>query len=275
MLFEVCFCISLTCMLLLERIINAFYFLIVLRSVGSGSNLKSYASMQLVGSSVNLWVTLTSVVTRWASGVLSSVLSYIVWASIITFLFSLLYILQEMRPEILMNIVNFWNESVGITLLNILIIPMQIVNLFYKSVIPIYNAIVWISSKILFNVVIETIVRNMQHYVDFSVHFSLFVKEFVLSCTNYAYTLMNACPSPVSDSCYDVGGRVIDLITPMSQLQLIATDTSVLMRDFCANGAGLIDIAVYPLLDINLAKGLDLNIYFVMIFLMSFLCDFI
>lgn len=262
MLLEVSFCISLSLMLLLERVVNAVFYMIMSsfkRSAGSGSQVKSYASMQLVGSGVNLWVTFASIVVQWASGVLSSVLSYIVWAGIVTFAFSLLYILQEVYPEVLMSMVNYWNESIGVTLLNIFIIPMQIANMFYKSIIPIYDAITWILSKILFNVVMETIIRNMQHYVDLSVHFSSFVKELVLACTSYTYTLMNACPTPVSDSCYDVGSRVIDLITPMSKLRMVATDTSVLMRDFCANGAGLIDIAVYPLLDINLAKGLHFD----------------
>lgn len=256
MLLEVSFCISLVLMLLLERVVNAVVFMIIGHVMGlPRSHLKSYASMQLVGSSVNLWITLTSLVGQWASGVLSSLWSYIVWACIVTFTFSLLYILQEVYPEVGMNFVNFWNETIGVTILNMLIIPMQILNIFYKSLIPIYDALTWILGKILFNVVFETIFRNMQHYVDLSDHFSLFAKEFVLSFYRYTTTLINACPIPISDSCYEVGNRVLDLITPMSKLQMVAIDTSVIMRDFCANGAGLIDIAIYPLLDINLAKG--------------------
>ena len=59
------------------------------------------------------------------------------------------------------------------------------------------------------------------------------------------------------DMCYEPGnGRIIDFITVMKEVRTMAASTSTLLMSMCGSAAGIFNIALFPLMDVNLAKGI-------------------
>ena len=91
------------------------------------SDIKGYASMQMVGAGVNFFLTLfTSFMTCLLSAISALSVAYIAWATAATIVFALLFILQENYSEIIIQAVDQYNSSYGALLHKWLFIPLQV-----------------------------------------------------------------------------------------------------------------------------------------------------
>lgn len=91
--------------------------------------------------------------------------------------------------------------------------------------------------------------------IDLAVAIMSFFKHLAISTFNFVIPLITGCPQPVDDRCFEPGLRSFDFLTPMADARTIAAVMSKFPRIICAGAAGPSDILIYPLLDINLAKG--------------------
>lgn len=73
--------------------------------------------------------------------------------------------------------------------------------------------------------------------------------------SDYIATFAYGCDQPITDACYDPGLRVYDFITPMKDARSMAVAVRSFLGGICARGASPVDIALYPLMDINSAKA--------------------
>lgn len=68
-------------------------------------------------------------------------------------------------------------------------------------------------------------------------------------------TFVYGCPKPFSDACYDPGSRTYDFMTPMADVLDMSVAVSGILDNMCRGASGPVDIAMYPLMDINTAKA--------------------
>lgn len=109
----VAFSASLVLLIVLERFANALTVLSLRLVLGSGkggmSDVNAYASMQMLGSGVSLAASIGSGVSQALGSALVGLLSYAAVALVTTLVFASLYVMQEYYPDVLLQLVDYWN----------------------------------------------------------------------------------------------------------------------------------------------------------------------
>lgn len=292
--------------IVLERILNAIVTLFLRFFFGTGdsasdlteeelrdypalaSPLKGYASIQMIGAGATYISTIGSSLLNILSSVASGALAYTFWAIVVTFFFSILYVIQEYYPDIMVQTVDSWNAWMGPLLHTLLIAPSKVFDIMFSAIIPIYNLITWVFIQWFYNGIILTAINDLRPYRDFGVNLALFCKEFVQSAVYYIETFVYPCPlstttttqssspssstnttSPASfslaeittlaggDRCFDPGIRTFDFITPMKHIRGIAIAWAAIIANMCHGLKPVVDISIYPFIDINFSKGIQ------------------
>lgn len=255
----VAFSASLVLLIVLERFANALTVLSLRLVLGSGkggmSDVKAYASMQMLGSGVSLAASIGSGVSQALGSALVGLLSYAAVALVTTLVFASLYVMQEYYPDVLLQLVDYWNQFLGPFSHGVLLVPLRILNIMFTAVTPAYNFVVWVTTQFLYNAVVTNAVRDISPIVQFGRSTADLFNHTFLGLATYLPTFARGCPSPVTDLCYEPGRRTYDFITPMADLRGMATATRLILGNMCAGASGPFDIALYPLMDINTAKA--------------------
>lgn len=249
-----------------ERIIHIFAFILSGFLLASSeeedqkgrslSSLRSYATVQLLGSLLTLVTASVAAVMNAVFGAVIVLLSYAAWALMVMSLLSTLYVVQEYYPQVLVAGVGHWNTYLGPYLHGGLVVPLRIADILFSSVVPVYDLVVWVGSQMFTGPVLSSVLGNVGIVEQLGLDIARLVRDTFASVFAYAPTALRVCEEPVTDACYEVGPRTLDLITPMADLRRIAGGVSLLLDSVCRGITGPADIALYPLLDINTAKGL-------------------
>ncbi len=258
--FDLGFSLFLVILVVLERVVNAHVTLIyrlVFNASSRDNALKGYASTQLVGAGYTFLSSFLSGITSSAVNVLASLSSYALVVATGFVVFAALFMLQEHYSTLLLGMVDGWNASFGPVLYRILFFPLQIGNILFTSIIPVFNSVVWLLKLLFHNVLLKTATSNSDSILAIGRSVADLAKNLFIQFPGYFTTIVSPCPSPVSDLCYEpgIGNRTLDFITPMRDVRSIAASLLTIFINACGNGAGLADIILFPLLDINLAKG--------------------
>lgn len=223
MIFEGCLAGSLFSFALLERICNASGYLVYRLMFGAtDGGVKGYASVQLIGSGATYLASLWSWLAQMLCSTAVGLLSYTLWAAALMACFSLLYVLQEYYPEVLIEWAQYWNGTLGPVVVSTFLAPLRVADVVFSAVVPIYNFVVWTGSQLFYSTIVSNAVSNIATYADLGVSVAATASRSAVSASNYVQTFASPCPTPVTDSCYDPGQRMLDLITPMSGLRLVA-----------------------------------------------------
>lgn len=148
---------------------------------------------------------------------------------------------------------------------------MQVLNLLFTSLIPIYNGLIWLVKLIIQNVALRSAMDNIDNIIDIGHATASLTKHVVVQIPEYTQAVIMPCSKPITDTCYDpgFGNRIFDFITPMADVRNIAAALLNIFISVCANAAGPLDIVLYPLLDINLAKAVHNLMNFAMFTLLQ------
>ena len=258
MLASISFVVTFFALLLVERVLNAVGTLVSRLVYGPppGDAVKGYASVQMLGAGVTYFSTVGASIVSLVSSVLTGLAAYLIWGLVLTFAFSLLFVVQEYYPEVLLQAVDYWNSFAGPFIHSLIVVPAQIVDIVFAALVPVYNVVLWIISKFFYNAIVTSAIRDLTPYVDIANGIGGFIVEIAVSLVKYTGTFARNCPEPVTDRCYEVGERTFDLITPMARAQILGVGIARLFDMLCMGLSAPIDIMIYPLLDINFAKGL-------------------
>ena len=94
---------------------------------GGRSDIKGYASMQIVGAGFTFFSTLfTSFISCLLSALSALSMAYIAWATVATIVFALLFILQENYSEVIIEAVDQYNSIYGALVHKWLFVPLQV-----------------------------------------------------------------------------------------------------------------------------------------------------
>lgn len=257
MIVSISFAGSFVLMLALERVINAISLLVYRLVTGDTKGLfQGYAGMQMLGVGATFCVGTASAITNAVSRVLVGLARYIIFALIVTFAFSVVYVMQVYYPGVFVDWVQQWNSLLGPVLHTILVVPLQIFDIVFSSVIPIFNAFWWLFNQIFYNVFVVSAIRDIDLYRDLGLGVGGFFQLLAVNGANYVQTFAIPCEDPSSPICYESGNRMYDLITPMRELRTAAVATARIFDGMCRGASGVTDMALYPFLDINLGKSI-------------------
>lgn len=155
------------------------------------------------------------------------------------------------------QVVDSWNEKFGSVVYEVVFFPLQVLNILFTSIIPVYNGVIWLVKLLIQNVAIRSIIENTDNVIAIGMSTTNLAKHVVIQIPDYATASFVPCSKPVSDTCYELGfgNRIFDAITPMKDVREIAVALISMSISLCGNAAGIVDILLYPLLDINTAKA--------------------
>ena len=233
--------LALTAALVLERITYAFV-TVLFFILGVGSDRKStlfvssftMSAMSFTSSCINAFGRLLSITLR---GIAWCVLFFVVWA--------IVYMAARHSGPALIALQSSYNSSIGGMVQLYLVYPMQLVGYVWDGVIPIWNAIVYNLKTVPTRVLLENVVQGVGDIESSATHLALFIRALVFSLLKYVNVLIYPPDS------FDPNLRILDLLTPLAEWRLAVSYLLVWTGRLCSVASSVLDLAVYPLLDIN------------------------
>lgn len=127
----------------------------------------------------------------------------------------------------------------------------------FSTLIPLYNAFVWIVKLVINNVFLDTLMGNVEAIRSFGLGLGGLCKHTALELPPFLSAVAVPCDfARDGDMCYEPGnGRIFDFITVMKEARAMAAATSTLLMSMCGSASGVFNIALYPFMDVNFAKG--------------------
>jgi hypothetical protein len=165
------FSLSLIVLVVAERVLNAHLVLLsrliwgVSEKKGQ-SLLKGYASTQLLGAGYSFVAAFGTSLSSAVVNVVSMLSSYVLWVITAFVVFAGLFVLQEYYPALLMGMVDSWNDTYGPVVYRIFMFPLQIGNIVFTSVIPVYDGFIWMVKLLFHNVVIKSAMDEIDSVVQ-------------------------------------------------------------------------------------------------------------
>lgn len=256
----------------LERLINTLVSAVWYMLVGfdEGESKHGFGSMQVVT------YTVTSTISRIIGGVgsalasaMSGLVSWVLLFGAVMLVTGLLYMAYEEYPVMARGLSLSWNAGVGPILHQVVVGPVEVLSLLFKTVLPLLNGVIWIAKRVLAESVIMPMIRGAGSFLQALTETGLFAKTLVQSFAVYfqatfwpcgvGVTTTNSTSTPVDSlRCVsDFGPRTLDLITPLSHIrQVVGILLMWLSTEVCGPLAVPLDVLTAPIMDINFAKGL-------------------
>ena len=269
--FALPFAVSLVVLGACERILNAFLSLFL----SDTPSLKRAAARQLLGQIVQSIASAGSVATRAAAKTGLGLLRWYAFFIALFLVLGLMYVTYEEYPFVWTETVRWYNESIGGWLHEAVVIPLQvcpyfacfcalgpailtrfdlaylqIVEILVRALVPLWNSAWWYLQALwrqgVFPIMlreINTVLKAASAVGQLGVDLAMALKDFVGSfqCQGLA--------------CLQPDLRVFNLLPVMGSVRQLAALASVFLQNVCGSLAVPVDLAVYPLLDINLAQG--------------------
>ena len=237
--------ICLTLALLFERVTYAWVCL-ALYLLNQGPDRKS---VWFVGSTV-------SSITSLCTGVMAAIFRLfafsirgLVWYMVLLILWGLLYACASESAHALVAFQSAYNSNVGGTLRLAIVLPLQLVQLLWEAVVPLYNLGIYCISTVPVRVLLENVLRDFGNFQNALLNFGLFMQNLTTSMYNYVQIIMQQPDS------FDPNLRLLDLITPLASFRLAMSYMLAWLGQMCSVASSLLDILLYPFLDINFGLG--------------------
>ncbi len=237
------------------------------------SDVRKFADGSVCGSLLGLVVSALTIPVSVAAAAAQLFLSYFMFWVGLLLAIAILAALSETSSPLLQLYVNAYNAGVGQTLNELLVLLFELVAPFWRAVVPVYNAAVYVVVGFWVDVVLPVVFVNARLLPALVLDFTVLVGGVALGTRDWlarvglcAQTgalgdlLRDNATSPfwVSDlSC--VGSphyMTLDMMTPALYAQRSATTLQQMLTTTCVPVSNALALAMYPLLDVNLYKAL-------------------
>ena len=206
-------CGSLCFFYALERVLNAFLCLIL----WEGSRRKGVAVQQVLVCQVTLVCQLLFGVL---SGVVSCVFRVLVWWALFFVAFvmlSMVHVTWEEFPVVWTSMVDFYNSNVGPWVGDMIVVPLSILNLILRAVLPLWNSVMWIGQGLVVHGVLPVVVENIGVLLSMALEVVNLCEHFAQSATVFMWPFL-VCTDV---ACLLPEARGLNLLTPMGDLRQI------------------------------------------------------
>jgi hypothetical protein len=214
------------------------------------SALSRYTAKQ---TTVSLMVVLSSAVAAAGRVVTRTVGLLVQWwlfLGVLFAVFSCLYVTYNEYPSVWTGSARVYNRVLGPWLHRTVLVPLKVVDLLLQALLPIWDSIVWFLKAVwiqgLLPVVVdevETVLRMATTLVDLTRSLSTAIFDFVESFF---------CEGA---KCLQPERGVMDVLSSMGSVREFASLGTQLVKNFCGTLSAPVDLAIYPLLDLNLAES--------------------
>jgi hypothetical protein len=171
------------------------------------------------------------------------------WCVLALMVWGALYVAMRYSAEGLVALQKGYNSDVGGAVRLALVTPLQLLQLLWDGIVPLWNLIVYCITTVPSRVLFENVLRNMGDFKQSIMHLAMFMQELVFAL--FAYVKIIITPP---DS-FDPNLRLLDLITPLAEWRLAVSYMLKFIGDMCAVATSLLDVIMYPFLDINFGLG--------------------
>lgn len=127
----------------------------------------------------------------------------------------------------------------------------------FSSLIPLYNALVWLLRLIFHDVFLDSLINNVPSIRSFGAALGSLCKHYALEIVPYVSSMGVPCNyAKDGDLCYEAGNdRAIDFITAFAHVRTMTASLSKIALSICASASAPLNMLLFPLMDINLAKA--------------------
>lgn len=238
------FLASLLLLLITERLMHAVFAL-----MSKDESKKLSRAEAVVSSCLQMFATAISNFVWIFVGFLANMTTVLFWFITLVVMLSCIYITYEEYPVLWIYLCSFYNDFVGPFIHTFLVFPIELGNVVFKSVTPLWNAIVWLIQIIVGHGLFPIIVNQMPTVSRAAAAVLMALQHLAQSMQNYIGQM--DCPGKV---CLFTP-PTLDLVTPMQDVRNLA----VMGVEFTHNVCGPLRIPtvilLYPFLDTYFADG--------------------
>ena len=193
------------------------------------------------------------------SGVLASVtrlfsvsIRALLWVVVVAVLWWALYYAGRHSAPALVMFQSVYNSDVGGALRMAIVIPMQLLQMVWDAVVPMWNLVFYCIKTIPTRVMLENVLNQegLAEVKECVKHLAEFVMQIVTSLVDYVHLILNPPDSFAADL------RLLDLMTPLASWRLAISNVLAWTGRMCSVASSVVDIAMYPFLDINFGLGI-------------------
>lgn len=248
---------------LVERFVHAIVSTVwyMFFGFGEGEGKYSFGAMQLITYTMSSSSRVLTQICNILVSSISGVISWLMLFAAIMFFTGMVYMAYEQYPVMARGVALNWNSGIGPLLHEMLVGPLEVLNLLFKTVLPLYNGVVWIGKRMITETIKIPMLRGAQYFMQALTETGLFSRTVVESVAAYALATFRTCGNGGIEDlrCVsDVGVRTLDLMTPLSHVRQVVGILLMWMgREVCGPLAAPLDIITAPLMDINFAKGVQ------------------
>lgn len=236
---------------LIERVVHAMCLFIWHALFGVESDLKTFSAMLLVTACVNFFLSFLN--TMW-SVVVATLNIGSSW-SVMMLKFALVGVactfVFEYYPQLVEDIIMRYNGGFGSGFRALVYETSYLGYEFVSIFLPVYNGLIWFGMKLLSIIVIPGVEIDGASFLQMLTSIRDVVVSLVVSLSSYTEIFYRCDGS----ACFQASNRILDVITPMSHLRLVVGHGLRVVRTNCDIISAPVDLLVYPLTDINFAKG--------------------
>ena len=234
---------ALTVALVAERLLYALVCL-VFYILGIGPDRKSTWFVALF---VQNTTALASGVLTSLSRLLSVSLRAVLWCCVVIVLWWALYYAGRHSAPALIAFQRVYNSDVGGALRLAIVVPAQLLQLVWEAVVPLWNVVVYCLHTIPTRILLENVLdrEGLNEVKECVKHLALFVQQLLVSLVNYVRVIVEPPDS------FDADLRLLDLMTPLAEWRLAVSNVLVWTGRMCSVASSVVDVVMYPFLDIN------------------------
>jgi hypothetical protein len=237
---------------IIEHILSA----IISLFLGSGSALKQAMSAQLISATVETILSSITSALYTVMGLTSALTTALILVSFMLLMGSILYVTYEQVPWVWTDLARAYNAFLGPFMQNTVVQALRIFNFGFKGVIPFWNGSIFIVSRIMQGYVFPTLSAEILVVQQIGMSLFSLCQHLVLSIFAWLQTVIVSCPEANGDACFDLTDRTLDFVTPMADVRNTIIGLFGIAGRACNLLTPIMDIISFPLMDLNLAKGL-------------------
>jgi hypothetical protein len=215
------------------------------------SNWKKSNAKDMILSLVVLFSNAFSVSARVITKTVMGILRWWLLVAVVFFLLSFFYVSYNEYPSIWVSTVQFYNIVIGPLVHQLVVIPLQVLDVMLRGLLPIWDSAWWFFKTLLSQGMLPILVKEGE--LVFKI--ATCVVNMIVNLCGGLFSFVEAFTC-TGEKCLHPEAFVLDILSSLLDVREIAYLSTQLLKSFCGTLSTPMDILVYPLLDLNLMEGL-------------------
>ena len=265
------FCTCLQILLVNERVLNKILLVFV---ESRRSQVRKQADNMILSGIFAQFVSLVTLPLQLGVALARSIIANLFLSIVVMLFIGVIVTLSESSSSVLAVYVNTYNNGVGELVDVVIIKPLQLLDLLFRSVVPLWNAVIWAVGKLFVWVVLPFTNMHINRIPHLIMDFSLLTQSISMSFANCFRRLIEcgtgSIPGVISvvktslevqpftahnmQCIANTNYMTLDLMTPGIYTRKVAQHVHFMLTGSCSWLSPILDIVLYPMLDFNFYK---------------------